>query len=199
MKKAILSILVLTMLLALTGITSASQPEEKTFTVTGYTTWYKPEPLPSGHTRFYLTAQGGDETPEDDKFCADFYEFYEVEQCQDLCLELFGKPCGVGRDFPGTFTFDEWGIVDLDLTTLEGSGWGTNHGIMTITTAGDNAGDKVIIRFNGQTDSQTVWGNFTVLGGTGNYADLHGQGKYSGNAGLVFTVTFSGRFHTDPP
>jgi hypothetical protein len=96
--------------------------------------------------------------------------------------------------FSGTFTFEEWGVVDLDLTTdpPTGSGKGTNTGVVTITT--EDGQERV--RFAGVTDSVSVWGKFTVAqeDGTCGYAGLQGYGSYRGNAGLVFTVTFTGRF-----
>ena len=51
------------------------------------------------------------------------------------------------------------------------------------------------MQFNGKTDSQSVWGNFKIekKEGTGAYADLKGNGDYTGNAGLVFSVTFNGK------
>jgi len=159
MKKLLILLCVLAMLLSLPGVASASPPEPGQFTITGYTTSYDWEPLPSGLTKFHLTAAGL-----------------------------------VTGYFAGTFTFEEWGIVDLNPITGEGSGRGTNHGLMTVTT---DAGE-VFTRFGGQTDSQTVWGNFTVLHGTGDHKDLHGQGTYTGNAGLVFLVVFTGRFHSKP-
>jgi hypothetical protein len=196
MKKLTILVCVLTMLLALTGVASASKPKEGTFSIAGYTTFYEWETLPNGRTKFHLTAQGGGEGPEDDALCMAWYGY----PCQTLCLALLGQPCGVAGYFEGAFTFEEWGIVDLDPETGEGSGQGTNHGIMTITTLdgdGEVAGE-VLIRFGGRADLQNVWGNFTALRGTDAYEDLHGQGKYFGNAGLVFTVKFDGRFHTDP-
>ncbi|MGA9350118.1 MAG: hypothetical protein WBW48_15130 [Anaerolineae bacterium] len=161
MKKLTILVCVLAMLLALTGVASASKPEPATFSITGYTTFYEWETLPNGRTKFHLTALGA-----------------------------------VSGYFTGTFTFEEWGEVDLDPSTGEGSGKGKNHGIMTITTAEGEA----IIRFNGKADSETVWGEFKVLHkeGTGAYQDLQGKGKYTGNAGLVFTVDFTGQFHTHP-
>lgn len=93
--------------------------------------------------------------------------------------------------FTGTFTFEEWGEVDLDPVTGAGSGRGKNHGIVTITTPDGTA----VVRFNGKTDSQSVWGNFKVekKEGTGAYDDLKGQGDYTGNAGFLFSVTFTGK------
>lgn len=192
MKKLTILVCVLAMLLALTGVASASKPEPATFSITGYTTFYEYETLPNGRTKFHLMAQEGGEVPEDDALCQRWYGV----PCQTLCLALLGRPCGVTGYFTGTFTFEEWGTVDLDPITGEGSGKGKNHGIMTVTTAEGEA----IIRFNGKTDSKTVWGEFKVLHkeGTGAYQNLQGKGKYTGNAGLVFTVDFTGQFHTHP-
>jgi hypothetical protein len=106
----------------------------------------------------------------------------------------------VSGDFGGTFSFDEWGIVDQS--------WrGTNHGIMSIKTY-DNGKvvGEVVISFNGRTEFFAVWGNFTVLQATGAYEHLHGQGTYATGNGdpptnyaLPFTVDFTGQFHSDPP
>lgn len=171
MKKLTIVICVLATVLALTGVASASRPEPATFTITGYTPYWEFGPLPSGRIRLHLTAEGAPGA---------------------VCKEYFGKKklCGISGYFEGTFTFDERVTFDPD------SGLGKNHGIMTITTA---EGD-VAIRFKGKTDSETVWGKFKVLHkeGTGVYQDLHGKAKYTGNAGLVFTVDFTGRFHTHP-
>jgi len=190
MKRLLILLCVLAMLLSLPGVASATPPQPGTFTITGYTTSYDWETLPSGLTKFHLTAQGGGEGPVDDALCTAWYGV----PCQTLCLAMFGRPCGVAGYLEGAFTFEEWGIVDLDPTTGEGSGRGTNHGLMTVTT---DAGEA-FVRFGGQTDSQTVWGNFTVLRGTGDHKGLHGQGTYTGNAGLVFLVVFTGRFHSKP-
>jgi len=91
---------------------------------------------------------------------------------------------GVTEYFEGTFTFEEWGIVDL-------GGRGTNHGIMTITTDDGEA----VIRFGGQanlaTDPSSVGGSFTVLDGNGAYKGLKGQGMFDGDAELTFTVDYT--------
>jgi len=88
------------------------------------------------------------------------------------------------------FAFVEWGIVDF------GSKRGVNHGILTITTpTGDG---EVTIRFDGQADFVSVWGNFRILSGEGIYDNLHGQGTYATTAGDPFSVDFSGRFHRAP-
>jgi len=96
---------------------------------------------------------------------------------------------GVTEYFEGTFTFEEWGIVDL-------GGRGTNHGIMTITTDDGEA----VIRFGGQaslaTDPSRVGGSFTVLDGNGVYKGLKGQGTFDGDAELTFTVDYTPLRHT---
>jgi|GEM_PF-1726705 len=181
MKKATIPLSLLALVLVMTSVASASPPEPGSFSTTGYTDvlTYEVETLPSGRTKFYLEAEG---------------------KPGAMCAYWFGVPnsdlCGVSGDLNGTFTFVEWGIIDLDLSVdpPEGSGLGTNHGILTITSSDS----QLTIRFDGRTDSQYVWGNYRILSGTGEYANLHGQGKYHGNAGLAFTVIYEGRFHTDP-
>lgn len=93
--------------------------------------------------------------------------------------------------FTGAFTFEEWGEVDLDPLTGEGSGRGKNNGVVKIATPEGTS----VVRFNGKTDSASVWGNFKIekKEGTGAYADLKGNGNYTGNAGLEFSVTFTGK------
>ena len=68
---------------------------------------------------------------------------------------------------------------------------GKNNGVVTIATPEGTS----VVRFNGKTDSASVWGNFKIekKEGTGAYADLKGNGDYTGNAGLVFSVTFTGK------
>ena len=177
MKKAAIPLSLLALVLVMTGVASASPPEPGSFSTTGYTdlTTYEFDTLPSGLTKFYLEAEG---------------------KPGPMCEFWFHDPnlCGVSGYLNGTFTFVEWGIVDLDPMTMEGSGRGTNHGILTITSNDS----QLTIRFDGRTDSQNVWGNYRILRGTGEYANFHGQGKYHGNAGLAFTVIYEGRFHTDP-
>ena len=179
MKKLTILICVLAILLALTGVASASKPEEGTFWITGYTdpNSYEYQTLPSGRTKFSLTA--------------------------------FGTVSGYCFDEAG-FTYDERGMVYLDLAT--GTGSGNNRGTMTIITNNGN----VIIRFGGKSTITDiipipvppyavpvgfVEGTFTVLDGTGDYAGLHGQGTYTGSMPPPwepFIVEFTGRFHTHP-
>ena len=187
MKKLVLLVCVFVLLIAATGAASAKKPAPDQFTITGYTTFYDYGTLPNGRTWFHLLAKSRGATPADEAFCSYLYQL----PCQETCQALLGKPCGVTGDFTGQFTFEEWGEVDLNPVTGEGSGRGKNNGFVTITTPDGSA----VVRFNGKTDSQNVWGKFKVekKEGTGAYANLKGQGDYTGNAGWVFSVTFTGK------
>jgi hypothetical protein len=96
----------------------------------------------------------------------------------------------VSGGFEGTFTFEEWGMINLAPTIGLGPVVGLNGGIMTITTDGG----QVRIAFGGAADSVMVSGRFYVLQGTGEYSDLRGQGIYIGNGGFLFAVQFIGTF-----
>jgi len=171
MKKLLILLCVLALLLSLPGVASASKPVQGTFTISGYTDPYSVsfEQLPSGLFKFELSAVGA--------VAGDYFD-------------------GAG------FTFDESGIVKIGPT---GTGSGNNKGTMTIIASD---GSQAVIHFGGRSEitgyddygfpEGSVEGSFTVLHGTGQYANLHGQGKYSGGLGLVFTVTFTGKFHNDP-
>ena len=201
MKKLVLLLSVVVLLVIATGAVSAAKPAPDTFTITGYTTSYEYETLPNGRTSFHLIARGGGDDALYDPICqATSQSFPYGNQnstplsCVELCMTYAGAPCGVADfigDSFGEFTFEEWGVVDLDPITYEGSGKGKNDGIATITTPDGT----LVVRFNGKTDSQSVWGNFKIekKKSTGAYADLKGNGDYTGNAGLVFSVTFSGK------
>jgi hypothetical protein len=109
----------------------------------------------------------------------------------DFQLSTAGEASGC---LEGTFSFDEWGTINLVPAAGTSPGSGANVGIMTITT---HSGD-VRIAFGGETNSLLVWGNFSVLEGTGEYAGLKGQGTYVGNGGLLFAVQFVGTFSRSP-
>ena len=129
-------------------------PAPDTFRIVGYTTAYEYEVLPRGYTRFHLTAEGDGETSTIG---------YDVS--------------GVTGDLSGSFRFREWGIVDLDPETGEGSGRGINSGIITITTDDDS---RVLVAFGGRSTLESVSGRFTVVEGTGRYRQLRGWGTYEG-------------------
>jgi len=96
----------------------------------------------------------------------------------------------------GSFTFKEWGSVNLNPETYEGSGKGVNTGLITITKKND-PDTQVIIWYGGQLDAfaQRVRGTWYVVKGQGGWDDLGGHGDYAGSAGVEpFTVIFTGDF-----
>lgn len=181
MKRFIALLCVFVLLVAATGAVSAAKPAPKQFTIRGYTTFfdYPGTLLPNGHTRFHVIARGGGNDADYNAICKQLYS----SSCQAICRAFPGKVCGASGYFTGAFNFDEWIEVDMN------SGKGENNGIVTLTD-GD---DPVLVRFEGITDSVSVWGKFKVeqKEGTGAYTHLEGRGNYTGNAGLVFSVTFT--------
>jgi hypothetical protein len=185
------------------GVASAAKPLPDSFTITGYTLLpFNYDTLPSGRTKFDLVARGGGDDASYDTNCnavsAALGLWIPTDSnssplsCQQLC-GLVGQPaCGLTDRFAGgEFKFEEKGNVDYNYETGEGSGEGTNQGDLTITMPD---GGKAVIRFNGKADLQSVSGNWRVLSSSGSLDKLKGQGKYTGNAGLVFAVTFDGKF-----
>lgn len=81
----------------------------------------------------------------------------------------------------GRFTFDEQGRFVIR------SGEGANEGIMTISRPD---GGQAVIRFSGQATIWRVTGDWQVLSATGTLSGITGGGRYTGNAGLLFKVTF---------
>jgi hypothetical protein len=93
----------------------------------------------------------------------------------------------------GPFTFKEWGTVDFNPETGQGTGKGVNTGLLTITKKND-PNSEVVIWFGGKSTSTTVSGAWKVLNGKGAWRNLEGKGTYTGDAGFVFTVVFTGDF-----
>lgn len=187
MRKFALLLCVLVLLVVATGAASAGKKEPDTITITGYTTSYDFGTLPNGRTWFHVLAKSSNPTAADEDFCSYFYGM----PCQETCNVLLEKPCGVTGDLVGEFTFEEWGEVDFNPATGAGSGKGKNNGVVTIIAPDGGT----VVQFDGKTDSRDVWGKFKVekKEGTGTYADLKGNGDYTGNAGLMFSVTFAGK------
>jgi len=209
MKKLVLLVCVFVLLIVATGAVSANKPEPDQFTITGYTTndpFTDPETVikPNGHMRLHVTARGGgDADVTSDGLCASLAEDLDIPDittCQALCVASQNQACGVaglvnGKPFTGEFTFDEW--VELRMNPLTGAIYGKvkNNGIVTITTVTPDA--STVVQFKGEADSLNVWGKFKVekKTGTGAASGLKGQGDYAGNAGLVFSVTFTGKLN----
>jgi hypothetical protein len=130
--------------------------------------------LPSGYVKFHIQAQGGPAF-DDDALCVSLYGV----PCEVLCASA-GGACGVSGFFEGSFSFDEWGVVDPTFA-------GANDGLLTITTSGGTAN----ARFGGQAGADSVSGSFQFLGGSGDLRKLRGIGTYAGNAGYVFNVDYT--------
>ena len=194
MKKLFVPVFALVLSMLLIGPVPVYSDCQRTFSITGYTTNYEYDILPSGLTRFQLTAQGGENDAQYDPLCQAWATQLgrpDITTCADACLQLTGKPCGVSGDITGSFAFRERGIVDLNPETFEGSGDGVNNGRFDVLASGDTG--TINFGFTGKTDSVSAWGTFRPLRGTGDLAGLQGKGHYSGNAGLIFTVEFTGR------
>ena len=209
-------ILVFVLLLLVTSVASAARPEPPaSFATTGYTTNLvanpdfddgKPPsatnpplipsefaPLPSGHNKFHISAEGGPMI-NDDATCLALYG----APCDAVCLGFTGQTCGVTGMFDGgNFEFEEWGLYyPTPSITPQGVTVGANHGAMNIFTDSGEAN----FRFSGQafvnptTDppEQTVQGSFhSEKKGKGDYKKLKVEGTYQGNAGYVFTVDYT--------
>jgi hypothetical protein len=205
MKKFLSLLAVIALLIVSTGAATAGKPEPDQFTITGYTTndpFTDPESVigPNGRMRLHITARGGGTTDAAyDGLCtllAAELELADVDTCQELCLASQNQACGAagiidGKPLSGEFIFDEWVEFRVNPVTGQIRGQIKNDGDVTIT-APDGS---FVTRFNGRTDTLNVWGNFKIekKDGTGVYEDLKGNGDYTGNAGLVFTVTFTGK------
>ncbi|NOX60654.1 MAG: hypothetical protein GXP42_01695 [Chloroflexi bacterium] len=179
-------------LLLFSGVVLASQSEMEPFSTTGYTTNLVPPPvpipglpplvpsdfefLPSGHIKFRIEAQGGPAV-DDDALCLALYG----APCQSLCIGYTGRGCGAAGYFDGSFTFEEWGLVDQTFA-------GVNYGDITMITANGQAQ----VQFSGQASAAgIVTGSFKADDGDGAYDDLEGEGTYVGNAGYIFTVDYT--------
>ncbi len=191
MKTSIRIFFILTALLLFSSVALAAQPPMEPFSTTGYTTNLVPAPpipgfpplipsefefLPSGHIKFHIEAQGGPDV-DDDALCTALYG----APCQAVCLGFTGQACGAAGYFDGSFTFEEWGLVDQTFA-------GVNYGEITMLTADGQAK----VEFSGQAGTDgIVTGSFKADDGTGAYDDLEGEGTYIGNAGYIFTVDYA--------
>ena len=188
MKHFAMLALVVVMLVTFTGVASAADPVVGTFTIRGYTTEYTFHKLPNGLTSYHLLAKSSG-SPADEAACQALYGM----RCKKTCPKFLSAACGVTGYFNGQFTYEEWGTVDLDPVTGEGSGVGKNVSVLTV-----NASDgKVMAGLIGKIDRQGVTGKFVLQqkNGTGAHRGLEGAGDYTGSGGLVFAVTFTGEFH----
>ncbi|MCO6451541.1 MAG: hypothetical protein J5I90_12205 [Caldilineales bacterium] len=210
MRKTSVLLIVLALLLLLTSVASAAGPDLEPFSTTGYTTNLVPNPyfdpgqlpsltnppllpsefvpLPTGHIKFHISAQGGPAV-DNDTLCTALFG----APCQLVCQVFAGQACGTGGYFDGgSFTFEEWGLY-YPLPSPPFNALGANYGLMTIATDTGEAdmrfgGLAVLDSINGGLDAV---GSFQVLDGSGEYKRLKGQGDYFGDADLVFTVDYT--------
>ena len=171
------------------GVASADKPLPGNFSTTGYTTNLVPTPVSESslptefdwlafptypYAKFHIKAQGGPAVDSDAQ-CTAIYGY----PCSVVC-RLVGSPCGAAGDLIGSFTFDEWGVVDLTTNS------GANHGLQAITTSDGVAK----MRFSGNASPAGVSGSFTFLKGSGDYHNLKGEGTYAGIGAFVFKVDY---------
>jgi len=121
------------------------------------------------------------------------YDYKIVSNGRNTKFDLLAEGASTG-DLQGPFTFEEWGSVDFNPETYQGSGNGTNNGMLTITN-GNDSNSQVVIWFGGKSTLYTVAGTWKVVSGKGAWRDLEGRGEYTGDAGMVFSVTFTGEFN----
>lgn len=98
--------------------------------------------------------------------------------------------------FSGTFT----GITnDVGTAVLRPTGDFTFNFLSTFNGTVDGKSGTVVFRVAGKgeggTTNGTARGQFVILRGTGELANLHGQGSFEGEAGVA---TYSARIHFDP-
>lgn len=195
MKTSTVALLIVIVFVAVSGLATAAPPPLGPFSTTGYTLNLvsipgypfpipdKFEILPSGYTKFQITAQGGPNLDlTNDAQCTALYG----APCNIVCLAATGQACGAAGFFQspglvnGDFTFTEWGLADPSFN-------GANHGDLKINTAGG----QVDIRFGGVATFDSVSGSFDVTDATGDYKGIKEEGVYTGDAGYVFTVDYS--------
>ncbi len=78
---------------------------------------------------------------------------------------------------------------DKSFTTFQGEANFTS-------SAGEAQSGKLVIHYVGINDGTTIHGQFVAGNGTGSFADFHGQGSFSGTAGMTLNYTL--KWHFDP-
>jgi hypothetical protein len=132
------------MLLVLTSVASASPPEPAFFTITGFTESYYPTSLPSGRTKFQLTANG-----------------YVTEHCKGI---FHYDESGTVHIDPETGTGSGNSRGTMTITSDASKAIIRFRGQTTIT------GMISLGEFPFVVPEGTAKGTFTVLDGTGTYA-----------------------------
>jgi hypothetical protein len=79
---------------------------------------------------------------------------------------------------------------DKSFTTFQG------EANFTSSTGGASSTGKLVIHYVGINDGTNIHGQFVAGSGTGSLADFHGQGSFSGKAGMTLNYTL--KWHIDP-
>jgi hypothetical protein len=82
---------------------------------------------------------------------------------------------------------------DKTFTTFQGEANFTNSN-------GEASSGTLVIHYVGINNGTFVHGQFVIIGnsGTGSFADFHGQGEFSGKAGIGLAMDYTLKSHTDP-
>ncbi|MCP4166634.1 MAG: hypothetical protein GY759_12185 [Chloroflexi bacterium] len=201
--------LVVVILVIFTSTVAALEDEGLgSFSRTGYSTNIKSpypgfllpseiEVLPSGHTKFHISAQGGLDIrlPDPNYDCVDAYgapcdnlcEFAsegETDECGIKFIDEYNKPSG-------SFMFEEWGVYyrPQDIVLDEPSG--ENHGELIIYQIDDETkmrfgAQAIVTHFDNSIPEvpipiEDVYGNYRTI-------DDGEEGSYFGDAAYVFSV-----------
>jgi hypothetical protein len=78
-----------------------------------------------------------------------------------------------------------------------GRGMTTFQGVANFTSsAGESSSGMLVIRYVGFSNGTFIHGQFVIIGSSGSMADFHGQGEFSGPAGMTLNYTL--KWHIDP-
>jgi len=82
---------------------------------------------------------------------------------------------------------------DKSFTTFQGEANFTNSN-------GEASSGTLVIHYVGINNGTFVHGQFVIVGnsGTGSFADFHGQGSFSGKAGIGLAMAYTLKWHIDP-
>src|SRR3989442_2970156 len=74
----------------------------------------------------------------------------------------------------------------------------TFQGEANFTSSNEAQSGKLVIHYVGINDGTTIHGQFVAGNGTGSFADFHGQGSFSGKAGIGLAMDYTLKWHIDP-
>src|SRR3989442_12776991 len=94
-----------------------------------------------------------------------------------------GTACPQGRDVSHASS-------DKSFTTFQGEA--------NFTSSNEAHSGALVIHYVGINDGTTIHGQFVAGNGTGSFADFHGQGSFSGKAGIGLAMDYTLKWHIDP-